>query len=111
MHAKKCCPLDCDANQPDLERQAGKKSLKVWSHLPLFGKISQAKSSHSNRNPCNWVFRTRAKKIPHTGFAHFQVGHSNSLGLKQTLYISMLLTMNLFLHAKFHLHFANVTEP
>lgn len=39
-------------------------TLKVWSHVPLFSKILQKKSSRSNRNLGDRKFCVKAKKVP-----------------------------------------------
>lgn len=38
--------------------------VKVRSHLLLFGKFLQAKSSHFTRNPHDWEFRKKARAFP-----------------------------------------------
>ncbi len=57
----------------------------------------------------DWVSRDGGK-VSHTDFAHVQVGHTNlshwptesNFFVRCASYISMLLTMHLFLHTKFH---------
>lgn len=46
------------------EQDVKKLLVKVWSNLLLRCEISQAKSSHFNRNLCVWEFRMRLKKFP-----------------------------------------------
>ncbi len=51
--------------------------MKVWSHLPLIGKISKSKFSNSKRNPHNQEICVRADKVHHADFAQVQVGRVN----------------------------------
>lgn len=87
----------------------GKKhQFKEKVTLPLFGKILQAKSSHFNRNLCDWEFYERMKYFT-TKIVLVQVGHVNLprrklVGLKVTSYC---LKLNFFGMQ----NFTNVTTP